>query len=159
MIFSRFSRLIRKSERLGVDSPIVMPVEEIRLAYLLSELPNKPKVVQRLMENYFDHSNPHVRRIAINACRRSECFEVAGLTDALIRKLQDEWDWVRYDAAWAIGDAGYDSPIVREALQEAAGDTKLPEDEILRAESPSDADLAARVRAREVLDDLERSSH
>lgn len=146
---------MRKSERLGVDSPIVMPVEEIRLAVQLSELPDQPKIVARLMSEYFDHPNMHVRRIAINACRRSECFTVAGLDAALVRKLKDEEGWVRYDAAWAIGDAGFDGPMVRQALEVAAGDTKLPEDAVLREESRSDSDVAARVKAKEVLRCLE----
>nr|CAP48572.1 putative integron gene cassette protein [uncultured bacterium] len=152
-MFSRFNRLVRRSVALGNSFPI-MPIDEIRLSVEFAELPNQPKVIDRLIRELFDHENMHVRRIAVNACRRSEHFDEPGLRDALVRRLSDEEAWVRYDAAWAIGDAGYDDAEIRNGLRAAAGDAKLPGDEERRAENPSDADLSAKVRALEVLDKL-----
>jgi hypothetical protein len=60
---------------------------------------------------------------------------------------------VRYDAAWTIWDAGYDGEDIRAALAQLAGETKLPEDELLLKKS-SNAELSARVEARQALDAL-----
>lgn len=152
-MLSHFDRLVRQSVALGNSFPI-MPIEEMLLSAKFAELPDQPKVINRLISELFDHENMHVRRIAINACCRSKCFEAPGLKDALVRKLSDEAAWVRYDAAWAIGHAGYDDNETRSALKAAAGDAKLPEDEKRRTENPSDDELAAKVHALEVLNKI-----
>ena len=152
-VFSRFDRLVRKSVEMGNSFPI-MPIEEALLSAKFAELPDQPKVVDRLIRELFDHENMHVRRIAIGACHRSQYFEAPGLRDALLRRLSDEEAWVRYDAAWAIGDAGYDDDETRSALKAAAGDAKLPEDEARLAENPSDADRSAKVRALKSLNKI-----
>jgi len=131
-----------------------MPIDEIRLSVEFTELPNQPKVINRLISELFDYDNMHVRRIAVNACRRSEHFDEPGLREALLQRLSDGEGWVRYDAAWAIGDAGYDDVEIRSGLKVAAGNTNLPEDAELLSENPSDADLSARVRAQEVLNKI-----
>ncbi|MEC5126833.1 HEAT repeat domain-containing protein [Verrucomicrobiales bacterium BCK34] len=152
-MLSRFDRLVKKSVALGNSFPI-MPIDEIRLSVEFAELPNQSKVIGRLIRELFDHDNMHVRRIAVNACRRSKHFDEPGLRDALLLRLSDEEAWVRYDAAWAIGDAGYDDDEIRSALKAAAGDLTLPEDEERRAKNPSNADLSAKERALEVLNKL-----
>ncbi len=153
---SRFDLLVDKSVRLANGFPI-MPVEELRLSVAFAELPHQEEVVARLIRELFDHDNMHLRRIAINACRRSEMFSVPGLKEALTEKLFDPAAWVRYDAAWAIHDAQYDSPEIRRRLKVNAANSKLPDDEIRVRKNPSDAVLQAQVRARETLDALEVS--
>src|SRR5262249_32553892 len=132
----------------------VAPIKQARLSRLLAELPNPRKVVQRVLAELADHDNPSMRRIGVHACRRIGVFQAPGVRAALLRKLSGPDAWVRYDAAWAVKDAGYDGKEVRDSLARLAGDVKLPEDEQRLATRPSDADLAARVRARVALDSL-----
>jgi hypothetical protein len=117
-------------------------------------LPNPRKVVQRVLAELVDHDNPSLRRIGIHACRRIGVFQAPGLRAALLSKLSDSDAWVRYDAAWAVKDAGYDGKDVRDLLALLAGDAKLPEEEQRLQMRPGDAELAARVYARAALDRL-----
>jgi hypothetical protein len=133
------------------------PIAGLHLAQLataLAELPNKNRVVLRVLAELVGHPNASGRRIGIHACRRAKRFDAAGLRDALIRCLDDSDPWVRYDAAWAIKDAGYDGPDVRTALALLASGIRLPEDETRLRANPSDAKLAAAVQARQSLDAL-----
>lgn len=148
-----FDDLFRRAVELGESFPI-MPIDEIRLGVAFAELPDKEYVVKRLVEELFDHPDLHVRRIAIQACRRAEAFDVAGLEEALARKLEDPAGWVRYDAAWTIHDAGYDSPRIRQRLGEIAGDAPLAELKERVSNDRGDSGLAAQARARETLDTL-----
>jgi hypothetical protein len=136
------------------DQYPVVPIKQARLSRLLAELPNPRKVVQRVLAELVDHDNPSLRRIGIHACRQIGLFQAPGLRSALLSKLSDPVAWVRYDAAWAVKDAGYDGKDVRDLLALLAGDAKLPEDEQRLQMRPSDAELAARVQARAALDCL-----
>lgn len=136
------------------EQSVVMPIEEVRLSVFFAQLPNPEQVVPRLIAEVIDHENMHIRRVGIHACRRIGLFQAPGLRDAIIRRLADENAWVRYDAVWTVQDAGYDGPDVRQILGELAAGVRLPEDEERLRDNPSDADLAARVRARAALDSL-----
>jgi D-alanyl-D-alanine carboxypeptidase len=149
----RFRRLVDKSVRLG-NRPMIMPIEELRLAVAFAELPCREEVVTNLIGELFDHQNMHVRRIAVIACRKSGAFGVPGLKEALTRKLADPEGWVRYDAAWAILEAKYDSSEIRACLAALADGISLPADRERVRRNLGDADLQAKVRARETLDAL-----
>ncbi|HJY75059.1 MAG TPA: M15 family metallopeptidase [Burkholderiales bacterium] len=149
----RFRRLVDKSVRLGNRS-MIMPIEELRLALAFAELPRQAEVITRLIGELFDHQNMHVRRIAVIACRKSRAFEVAGLKEALTRKLADPEGWVRYDAAWAILEAQYDSSEIRAQLAALADGVSLPADRERLRRNLGDDELQAKVRAREALDVL-----
>ncbi|MEO8250491.1 MAG: hypothetical protein ABI589_14105, partial [Burkholderiales bacterium] len=107
-----FDQLKNKCIELSESFPI-MPIDEIRLAGAFTELAEQERVVKRLIAELFDHPGLHVRRIAVNACRRSGAFGVPGLQAALTRKLEDSAAWVGYNAAWAIHSVGVDSPRIR----------------------------------------------
>ncbi len=153
MVMAKIDRLIAQTYALAEQFPI-MPVEEIRLSVAFAKLPKPKQVVLRLLTELFDHDNMHVRRVAINACRRIRLFEIPGLREAIIRKLRDPNHWVQYDAVWTVQDAGYDGPDVRKCLRALAAGVKLPKDEERLKTGPSNAELAARVRARVALDTL-----
>ncbi|PSB56099.1 hypothetical protein [Chamaesiphon polymorphus] len=150
---SQFDRLVAKSIELGNSFP-VMPIEEIRLSVAFAELPDLHNVISRLVQELFEHENMHVRRIAINACRRAQTFDVQGLKEGLTNKLNDPEAWVRYDAAWAIHEAKYDNPLIRELLILNAGNVKLPDDENRVRENPGNSALQAQVKARKTLNAL-----
>src|SRR5262245_55827433 len=124
---SKFDQLFASAVELG-NRAMIMPIEELHLSIAFASLPNRVKVVTRLISELFDHQNMHVRRIAVNAARRSKAFDTPGLKEALTRRLSDPEPWVQYDAAWAIDEAGFDSPKIRKKLAAIAGDVKLPED-------------------------------
>jgi hypothetical protein len=149
-MIDKFDVLVSKSVELGNSFPI-MPIEEIRLAVAFAELPNQEVVVSRLLHEIFHHENMHVRRIAVNACRRSNHFQVSGLKEALTTKLSDPEAWVCYDAAWAIFDAQFDSPEIRESLNKLADGISLSDGKALLQSNLGDAELQAKVKAKEVL--------
>jgi hypothetical protein len=136
------------------DQYPVMPIDVARLSGALAKCPKPEKVVARLLAELVDHENPSLRRIGIHACRKTGFFQAPGLREALLGKLSDPNPWVRYDAAWAIKDGAYDGKDVRESLAVLATDVKLPEDEERLKVNPSNAELAAKVRARAALDSL-----
>lgn len=150
----RFEKLKALAIALGDSFPI-MPIDEIRLAVAFAKLLAKEHVVERLIDEMFDDPNMHVRRIAVNACRRAKAFDAPMLKEALTRKLEDPEPWVRYDAAWAIGDAGYDCPRIRQLLSAIAGIRPLAELKVLVRAHTSNAALQAQARARETLDLLD----
>lgn len=150
---SKFDDLVRQSIQLGESFPI-MPVDEIRLAVAFAELPNIDQVVERLVTELYDHPNMHVRRIAVNACRRAQAFTVPSLKAALTDKLSDSEAWVVYDAAWAIHSAGYDSPEIRHLLSNIAGVKPLAELQALVAGELGNAHWQAQARARVTLNAL-----
>jgi hypothetical protein len=136
------------------DRTGIMPIDMARQSGAFAVLPQKEKVVARLLAELVDNDNASLRRIGIHACRKIGHFQVRGLRDALLAKLADPNPWVRYDAAWAVKDAGYDWKDVRDALAVLAADAKLPEDEQRLKENASNAQLAAKVMARVALDVL-----
>lgn len=148
----RFSQLARASIDLG-NREIIMPVEEIRLAHQFSCLPNQERVVSRLVAELFSHSNMHVRRIAVSASRRSRAFGTPGLIDAITERLSDPEPWVQYDAAWAIGEARYNTTEIKRRLSAIAANYSPSDDERV-SNNPGDAAAQSRVKARAVLDDL-----
>jgi hypothetical protein len=153
MAKAKIDRLIGKTYALADQFPI-MPIEEIRLSVAFAELPNPQQVVRRLLADLVDHDDMHVRRVGINACRRIGLFQIPGLRDAIVRRLSDPAHWVQYDAVWTVQAAGYDGPDVRRLLGRLAAGVHLPEDEERLKAGPSNAELAARVRARVALDKL-----
>lgn len=153
MAKTTIDRLIAQTYALAGQFP-VMPIEEIRLSVAFAELPNPEQVVPRLLTELVDHDDMHVRRVGIHACRRIGLFQASGLREAIMRRLSDSNHWVQYDAVWTVQDAGYDGPDVREFLGRLASGVQLPEDEQRLKENPSNAQLAAKVRARVALDSL-----
>ncbi|MBB6187695.1 hypothetical protein [Rhodanobacter sp. MP7CTX1] len=144
-----FETLAHASIALG-QRPVIMPIEEMQIASAFAELPDRVEVVTRLVHELFNNENMHVRRIAVNACRRAKTFEVAGLEHALTERLTDPEPWVRYDAIWAIQDAGYDSPEIRARLA-AIVENSTSDDEAYVRKSPNNAVVQARVRAQRLL--------
>ena len=136
------------------DLHLVQGIDLARLSTALSELSGRDRVVARALAELVGHANPSRRRLGIHACRKIRRFEAPGLREALLGRLADEDPWVRYDAAWAVHEAGYDGKDVRDALGVLAQGVDLPDDRRRLAANPSNADLAARVRARDALDAL-----
>lgn len=149
---SDFDHLALAAIALGTQ-PFIMPIDEIRMAHAFSSLPDTGQVVHRLVRELFDHENMHVRRIAVNATRHCKLFQAEGLQEALTRKLEDAEAWVRYDAAWAIQEAGYDSEDIRRLLAVEAARCS-PTDDAMLSSNRGDSSLQARVKARVVLEKL-----
>ncbi len=132
----------------------LQPIQMARLATEFGKLPNPEAVVPILLEQLFNHKSADVRRVALGACRRMKAFAVPGLQEALLKKLSDRDGWVRYDAVWVIGEAGYDGPTVRKALAKLAKGVTFPKDEVKAEKESSNAELRARVDAKTLLDAL-----
>ena len=132
----------------------LQPIQMARLATEFAKLPDPAAVVPLVLASLLAHPSADVRRVGLGACRRMGAFAAPGLKGAAIEKLADPDGWVRYDAVWLIRDAGYDGPDVREALGRAGRGVTLPKDAARAEKEPSNADLRARVDARQLLDAL-----
>jgi len=139
---------------------IVMPVEEIRLAAQLADEAGQDRLSQEsvvfpLMVLAHDE-NFHIRRVAINAFRRIGRFDVAGLLDLLINKLDDPHPWVRYDAVWAIESAGTSRRDAIQALRKLADGMKALSPQEEQKMDQGNASLRARLKAAQALQKITR---
>nr|WP_115706567.1 hypothetical protein [Cupriavidus taiwanensis] len=129
-------------------------VEEVSLAGQLAEMIGSTDTATRVIDDLFDHANPQVRRIALNAVRRARQFSVPALQPALVRRMADAEAAVRHDAVWIVQETRMDGAELRAALRRLAGKVQLPWDAERARANPGDTALAAQVRARMALDKL-----
>jgi HEAT repeat protein len=143
----RTERLLRKARALGVKSLVVLPFDEIRLGVQLSERP-RAVVLPKLL-TLAEDGNMHARRIAFAALQRMEAWDDPHVLDLFVRGLDDPEGWVRYDAAWALGESRTTDP------RAIAGLRKLGQKKRSTAQV-SEGAAEAVARARESLAELER---
>ncbi|MGN5478994.1 hypothetical protein ACTMU2_24580 [Cupriavidus basilensis] len=62
-------------------------VEEVSLAGQLAEMIDSPDAAQRVLADLADHGNPQIRRITLNAIRRSHQVGAPGLPAVLLRRM------------------------------------------------------------------------
>lgn len=149
----RYRMLVFKMSRLASQNKLTA-VQEIGFATELAELVVKEGIAERVVLELFDDQHPQLRRIAINAIRRTGRFDVPGLQSALLRRLTDPEPWLRHDAVWVMQEAAMDGGLVRAGLRRLAGSVQLPQDAVRAKSNPGDALLQAQVRARQALDAL-----
>lgn len=136
------ARLVKKARALG---PIVMPFDEIRLGAALAKQPRR-SVLGALLA-LADDPNMHARRVALGALHRLAAWDDPRVMDLLVAKLGDPEGWVRYDAAWALGDsATTDARAIAGLKKLARGAKKDP--------PLSDGDERAKAEAAEALEKL-----
>ncbi len=143
--FDAAERLCRRARALGVKTGFVMPIDEMRLGVKLAELPRRP-VLPKLLALATDE-NMHARRVALSALRRMEVWDDPRVLDLFIRSLEDTAGWVRYDAAWALGDSKTQDPRAIAALTKLARDA-VPDPQL------SDGPARAAKQAAELLAEL-----
>ncbi len=149
----RYRMLVFKMSRLASQNKLTA-VQEIGFATELAELVVKEGIAERVVQELFDDEHAQLRRIAINAIRRTGRFDVPGLQSALLRRLSDAEPWLRHDAVWVMQEAAMDGGLVRAGLRRLAGTVQLPQDAVRAKSNPGDALLQAQVRARQALDAL-----
>nr|WP_116308780.1 hypothetical protein [Cupriavidus taiwanensis] len=148
----RYHILLFKLNRLSRNK--LSGVEEVTLAGQLAEMIGSPDTAARVIDDLFDHVNPQVRRIALNAVRRARQFSTPALQPALVRRMADAEAAVRHDAVWIVQETRMDGAELRAALRRLAGKVQLPWDADRARANPGDTALAAQVRARMALDKL-----
>jgi hypothetical protein len=148
----RYHILLFKLNRLSRNK--LSGVEEVSLAGQLAELIDSADTAARVTADLFDHANPQVRRIALNAVRRARQFSAPELKPALVRRMADAEAALRHDAVWIVQEANIDGAEPRAALRRLAGKVRLPWDADRARANPGDTGLAAQVRARMALDKL-----
>ncbi len=146
MLLFKMSRLANRNKLSGVEA--------IAFAGQFAELTASQEDAERLVADLFDHDNPQVRRIGLNAIRRSQRFTGPSLLPALLRRLADPEAWLRHDAVWVVQEAELDGAELRASLRRLAGGVQLPHDAVRARANPADAPLHAQVRARQALDTL-----
>lgn len=149
----RYHILLFKLNRL-VNRNTLSGVEEISLAGQLAEMIESADTAARIIDDLADHTNPQVRRIALNAIRRGRQYAPANLPPALVRRMADAEAAVRHDAVWIVQETRMDGAELRAALRRLAGKVQLPRDAERARANPGDTALAAQVRARMALDKL-----
>ncbi|WP_432259452.1 hypothetical protein [Cupriavidus sp. TMH.W2] len=148
----RYHILLFKLNRLSRNK--LSGVEEVSLAGQFAEMIDSADTAARVIADLFDHANPQVRRIALNAIRRARQFSSPELQPALVRRMADAEAVVRHDAVWIVQETGMDGAELRAALRRLAGKARLPWDAERARANPGDTALAAQVRARTALDKL-----
>ena len=111
-------RLLKQARALGLDSFVVMPIDEIQLGFKLAARP-RASVLPKLLV-LADDPNMHARRIALSAFRRMNAWDDPRVLERLLRGLEDPAGWVRYDAAWALGESGTNDARVIAGLRKLA---------------------------------------
>lgn len=148
----RYHILLFKLNRLSRNK--LSGVEEVSLAGQLAEMVDSADTAARVIADLFDHANPQVRRIALNAIRRARQFSSPELQPALVRRMADAEAVLRHDAVWIVQETRMDGAELRAALRRLAGKVQLPWDAERARANPGDIALAAQVRARTALDKL-----
>jgi hypothetical protein len=128
---------------------IVMPIDEIQLGVELSEQPRRA-VIPSLLALSQD-ANMHARRVAFGALRRMKAWNDPRVFDVFLRGMSDPKGWVRYDAAWALGDSRTTDPRAIAALEALARGAR-PDPDL------SDAKARAASQAAESLASLRQIS-
>ncbi|RZT42887.1 hypothetical protein [Cupriavidus agavae] len=146
MLMFKLNRLANKNKLNAVD--------EVSLAGQFTELIESQEDADRVIEDLFDHENPHVRRIGLSAIRRTRRHGGRLLPAALLKRMADAEGWIRHDAIWIVQEASMDGAELRAALRRVAGNVKLPQDAVRAKQNPADGHLNAAVRARQYLDVL-----
>ena len=141
--------LMRKAQALGTLTGIVMPFDEIQLGVQLSEQP-RADAIPVLLELAL-HANMHARRVAFAALHRMNAADDPRVVEVFLRGLEDSEGWVRYDAAWALGDSGTRDRRAMSALELLAKDAPANPD-------LSDGNQQAAARAAESLAALRKIS-
>ncbi|CAG9171882.1 hypothetical protein [Cupriavidus pinatubonensis] len=149
----KYHFLVFKMNRL-VGKGKLSSVEEVSLAGQLAEMIDSPDAAQRVLADLADHANPQIRRITLNAIRRSHQVSAPDLPAVLLRRMADTEALIRHDAVWIVQDNKMDGAELRAALRRLAGKVRLPWDADRARTNPSDATLMAQVRARVALDKL-----
>ncbi|RWA51179.1 hypothetical protein AU476_24795 [Cupriavidus sp. UYMSc13B] len=148
----RYHILLFKLNRLSRNK--LSGVEEVSLAGQLAEMVDSADTAARVIADLFDHANPQVRRIALNAIRRARQFSSPELQPALVHRMADTEAVLRHDAVWIVQETRMDGAELRAALRRLAGKVQLPWDAERARANPGDTALAAQVRARMALDKL-----
>ncbi|MGY2490314.1 hypothetical protein [Cupriavidus sp. CP313] len=148
----RYHILLFKLNRLSRNK--LSGVEEVSLAGQLAEMVDSADTAARVIADLFDHANPQVRRVALNAIRRARQFSSPELQPALVRRMADAEAVLRHDAVWIVQETRMDGAELRAALRRLAGKVQLPWDAERARANPGDTALAAQVRARMALDKL-----
>jgi len=126
-----------------------MPIDEIELGVKLSQQPRRAVIPSLLMLS--EHENMHARRVAFGALRRLEAWNHPRVFEVFLRGVSDPEGWVRYDAAWALGDSRTTDRRAIAALEALARGAR-PDPDL------SDGDARAASQAAESLASLRQIS-
>lgn len=146
---AKIARLCADARALGMITGVVMPIDEIQLGVKLSEQPRRA-VIPSLLALSQD-ANMHARRVAFGALRRMKAWDDPRVFDVFLRGMSDPKGWVRYDAAWALGDSRTTDPRAIAALEALARGAR-PDPDL------SDAKARAASQAAESLASLRQIS-
>ena len=146
---AKIARLCADARALGTINGIVMPIDELKLAVKLSEQPRRAAIPSLLTLS--QDANMHARRVALGALRRMEAWDDPRVFDVFLVGMSDPKGWVRYDAAWALGDSRTTDPRAIAALEVLARGAR-PDPDL------SDAKARAASQAAESLASLRQIS-
>jgi hypothetical protein len=153
-IESGYEDLIDRCIALGAE-PVAMPADIFALARDFADRPNPELTLAILESTVVDDESRFVRRVAQTAIRfvGRRDSENADVHAMVMRGLEDEDAWVRYDAVWAGQVLGFSDAGFRDRVAEIADGMEAPPADA-RAQG---AEENARLRAARLLAELDAS--
>jgi HEAT repeat protein len=135
----------------------VFPIEILSLSRRIADLKSR-KSAYRLIRQFHEHQNFYVRRAVVIAVRFIGREGAEQCLDLLLRSTNDREAWVRYDALWALGEAGIRDERIRSALLRHASEYVDWTLERLEGAKAKEPEQQAKIRAAESLRMYERVS-
>lgn len=134
---------------LSKSSGIVFPIVYLSLGRKISELPKEN--AHKLISDFYNKDHPLVKRALLIAIRFMGKETTLFFLDKILESSNDEWGWIKYDVAWALGDSEINDERVRDCLLKISGDFKNMSYEDLKNYEPKDEDEQAKKMASEKL--------
>jgi HEAT repeat protein len=128
----------------------VFPIEIFSLSRRIADLKSRERAY-RIIHQFHEHENFYVRRAVVIAIRFIGPEAAERCLHLLLRSTNDSEAWVRYDALWALGEAGIRDERIHSALLWHASeyvDWTLERLEGVKEEKP---EQQAKIRAAESL--------
>ena len=99
----------------------VFPIKIISLSRKIADLESRESAY-RIIKQYECHPNFYVRRAALTAIRFMGEEAAKQFLDTLLQRTSDSEAWVRYDAAWALGETKIKDDRIPIALRSVANE-------------------------------------
>lgn len=148
--FIKLFLLRRELKSLSKSSGISFAIVYLSLGRKISELTSKDDA-HKLIEDFYDNDHPLVKRALLIAIRFMGRETTQLFLDKILESANDEWGWIKYDVAWALGDSEIKDERIRNCLLKIASDFKSMNIQELEKYDPKDEDEHAKKMAAQQL--------
>jgi HEAT repeat protein len=128
----------------------VFPFEIVSLSRKIADLKSRESAY-RLIRQFHGHQSFYVRRATVITIRFIGREAFTECLDLLLSSTKDSEAWVRYDAFWALGEAGIEDERIRNVLLRHSVECVEWPLERLDEVEPTEAEQHAKIRAAKSL--------